>query len=819
MKQHWLKVLSLVIPLNACSSDESSPAPATDTSTDGSVDGDSSGSDSTDSDATGSDGDTVDGSDGDTTDGGDTTIEPTAPSFHFGTDPGQNLSEAPFPNDLYLEADGTVGLASLATDPVLSTLANPTILATWDAQLGVRKGFGSGMPIWFFQATGNAPDLATFADKIEIVVLDGPEKGRTVKPQVFWSAPAKALGVFPAWGDYLMAESTVAVVVRSGGKTDGGDAFAADPGLVRTLSETDPGGDGDVTAARAAFAPLRAWMTDNTVPAGDVIAATVFTTEPVLDVAQAVLKGVDDFTLEAPSARVRLDATADAWVDGGLIEGEDLASYFGSPVAPHELNPGMWDGNRERAGALAGDNKAYTGGTFTGRIDRVVNGSFVIPSFNSRVDGTTILNEPLKIEGGKAVATAETVVPFTLYLCSGTESTLGNMPVALVQHGGGAIRADATPFATANCQTGVATIVIDMIYHGGRRKQAVKDGQIAPTEADIVNVYTGKTEGDPDYSPDFVGDPGSAAASVGQLYALSASLQPNLIEANTLSIVADNYAVLRYLKEGDWTGLVPGLAFDDARIFHESLSFGTSYSTALLALADDFKGIVGSVGSSYILNVNMPMGPANAFQAGSIIKYALGLVTTEQELQANSLVDLPIGILAWLAERGDSHSFAPYILRHRPSDGPLPAVVHSGNTWDETLFNMAQLTFANAIGLPTFTAGEPWTIGSDVPGADLLAATAWTNAISNNVTFGGKTTTAGIFWQHHACHAQVLTALCAQRFEHPYPPLKLLSKELPEASPICGLHSQIGTFLSSLLEGDVGLIVSPTATCNETYGK
>ncbi len=823
MKRHWLKVLSLVIPISACSSDESSNALTTDTSADGAVEGDSAGSDSTDSDATGNDGDSTDGTDGGVTDGdvtdGDMTVEPTTPTFVFGTDPAQTVSLAPFPNDLYVAADGTLDVAPLASDPILSTLAKPEILTSWDAQIDLRKGFGSGMPIWLFASSGSAADLASFADKVEIVVLDGPEKGRTVKPQIFWSAPAGALGVFPAWGDYLMAESTVAVIVRAGGKDSEGEAFEADPSLLRTLSETDTGGDGDVTAARAAFAPLRAWMATESVAVGEVVAATVFTTEPVLDVAQAVLAGVDDFTLEAPTARVRYDATADAWVDGGLVVGEDLAEYFGTPMAPHELNPGMWEGNRERAGVLAGDGKPYEGGTFHGRVDRVVNGSFVMPSFNSRVDGATILNEPLKIAGGKAVATAETVVPFTLFLCTGTDDTLGKMPVAIVQHGGGAIRADATPFATANCQTNVATIVIDMIYHGGRRVTVVKDGQIAPSEADIVNIYTGKTEGDADYSPDFVGDPGSAAASVGQLYALSSSLKPDLIEANTLSIVAENYTLLRYVKEGDWSGLVPGLAFDDTRIFHQSLSFGTSYSTALLALSDDFRGIVGSVGSSYILNVNMPMGPSNAFQAGTIIKYALGLVTTEQELQGNSLVDLPIGILAWLAERGDSHSFAPYILRHRPSDGPLPAIVHSGNTWDETLFNMAQLTFANAIGLPTFTAGEPWTIGAEVPGADLLAATVWTDVVSNNVTFKGKTTTAGIFWQHHACHAQVLTALCAQRFEHPYPPLKMLATEIPEASPICGLHSQVGSFLSSLIEGDVAEIVSPIATCDDTYGK
>ena len=231
MKRHWLKVLSLVIPISACSSDESSNALTTDTSADGAVEGDSAGSDSTDSDATGHDGDSTDGTDGGVTDGdvtdGDMTVKPTTPTFVFGTDPAQTVSLAPFPNDLYVAADGTLDVAPLASDPILSTLAKPEILTSWDAQIDLRKGFGSGMPIWLFASSGSAADLASFADKVEIVVLDGPEKGRTVKPQIFWSAPAGALGVFPAWGDYLMAESTVAVIVRAGGKDSEGEAFEA----------------------------------------------------------------------------------------------------------------------------------------------------------------------------------------------------------------------------------------------------------------------------------------------------------------------------------------------------------------------------------------------------------------------------------------------------------------------------------------------------------------------------------------------------------------------------------------------------------------
>ena len=735
--------------------------------------------------------------------------------FRFGTAADQTISAAPFPNDLYLGADGNVHVAPFEDDPQIGGLAKATLLANYTAQANERTGFGSTSVVWFF--TDGPVDEASLEGRVHIVGLAGPDAGREVAAQAFWSPQAGAVGVLHAWGDYFVAGSTYGVVLTQGITTVDG-AAAAVPDDVRSL----------LASARAAeplgalwdrWAPLRAWLDPSAVATDDVLVATVFTTEEVLPLARAVFDAVDAFALTPPTMNVRWDETGAAFDVAQPVEGADLDTYFGVTEAPFATNPGLWLGSRERAAQLPGTDGPYEGGTGHFGIGRVLNGSIEVPVYNfAAVDGQ-IVNRAFRFEGGLPQADLTALVPFTLYLCEEHLAAPGDLPVAIFSHGGGAIRADSSAWAVANCGIGVATIAIDMVFHGGRRAQFLHDGGlIVPTAADVQNAFTGKASGDEGYVTDWIGDDASAVASVAPLFAVGVDADPLVIEANLLTIVSDTATLLRYLREGDWSQVQPGLSFDPTRIVHESLSFGTSFHGALLALEDGFAAVVGSVASGEMLSANLLMAPVNATQAAAVLASVLGLKTPHTQFQTFSLVDPILSIHQWLHERGDPMVFAPFVLRHRPTDA-LPPVLHSGNSWDETLYSPAQISYAAALGLVSYTSGDEWTIDPTIPGAARIdAAPAPADAIHDNVTFGGRTTTAAIFWRNEACHGQMHAALCTQSYEHPYPPIQILHDPIARPSPICALQAQYRAFVRSVLEDGRAEIRPPSGTCDDLYG-
>jgi len=745
----------------------------------------------------------------------DTGEPPPQGVFAFGIAIGQHLTAGPFPNDVLRNKDGIIEVG-LKSDPKLANATKKAaLLEQWDAYITERTGFGLGSPIWFPMAS--APDLDSFKDRIQLVTLTGPETDKVVDVIVFYNELIGALGVFPGFGHYLVSDTTYAVLISNGVTTE--DDETIEPAhnfrrLVTPIEELEPEEE-HLTAAREAYAPLRLWLSANALSPDDLVVGTVFTTEAVIEYGRALLKAVDEFELKPPTRRYLYDTESSSYLEAPILEGAAaLDAYFGLPVAPFEFNPGIWGWSRNRATLLPGYEQVYEGGTGHFGFSRVINGSIIVPLYN--FDGAEKpVNARLNIVGGKPQVRSHAMAPFSLYLCDAHMDDPSNVPVAVFNHGGGgASRSDVLGYANANCRAGVATIGIDMIFHGSRRrtKWLADDALLVPTEEDNFNQFTGKDE------PDYIGDPKSGAQSVAPLFAIEYDADPLIIEANLLQITADTYTLVRYLKEGDWSQILPGLTFDASHMFHNSLSFGTAFSTPLQALSDDFVGIASSVGTVQVLPINMPMAPGNAVQASGILNLALGTPTLPADLQAAAYQDFMVSLHYWLHQRGDPLPYAPHVLRFRPSD-KLPAVVSNGNSWDETLYNPAQLTYANAIGLPTYTSGEEWTLDATVPGADTLNATpAPAGAITGNANFGPATTTAAIFFRDRSCHAQVLTALCSEVWKHPYPPMEALEPGTTDYSPVCAIHTQIAAFNKSLLNGTTAEIIAPAGTCEALYG-
>ena len=500
------------------------------------------------------------------------TVPTESSQFRSGLLPGQQLSAGAFPNDALL-AGGKVSIATLSDDPGIAGSAKPEQLAIWDEMIAQRSGFSFAAPVWFFM--DETPELSTI--RVEIITLSGPELGKVSPVELFWNEQVGALGAFIAFGHYLIPDTTYAALVHSGGTTDTGAPLRPPADFIRLLVDEATGDSGPhVLAARDAYAPLRAWLADN--PTVDPTMGTVFTTEPVLAFGDPLIAAVESYALKPVSDRVWWNKEKGEWVVAEAVVGDDLDQLYGVAEAPHEFNPGLWgSGTRSRAN--------YTGGSGHFGLGAVINGSVMIPSYNQTVDTGKPVSSAFEYVDGKPVMRAEVVAPFTLILCEAHMDDPANVPIAIFNHGGGVSRQDVLAYANANCRVGIATVALDMIFHGSRRARTwlADEKVIAGSHPDTLNEYTTLSEGDPGYMPDYIGDPGPSAVPVGNLFSVESGADPRIIEANQATISLDTYALYRYLKEGDWSAVWPGLGFDMDNLFHSSLSFGSSYGTMLQA--------------------------------------------------------------------------------------------------------------------------------------------------------------------------------------------------------------------------------------------
>lgn len=786
----------------------------------------------TSTDSTASETSTTETTASETTEDGDgEVVEPPGHAFDFGLEAGQSIGDGPFPSDVLLGDDGFVDLAPIGNDARWGTLAKPEILARTDAQIARRKGFGFASSVYF--PMNVAVDLASFEGKVHFVALSGPEKDTVFPAEVFVPAQGGMLGAFPAWGHYLVPGSKYAVIIDVGVEDEDGASIPVHPDFAALMAAEPPAeASAAITRARALYAELRAFMAVRDTAA---VVGTVFTTEDSQTLLDDLMVATRGFALQTPTRRVRSTTTDTlTWETAVDIYGETaLQDYFGVASDDFAHTPGGWGpGNREDAKAFTSDGEAYDGGTFFGAVGGVINGTIAVPSFNLRANKTTgaVDSGPLSFdEGGKPVPTATALVPFTLFLCEGHVDGDGpdavSIPIAIFTHGGTALRSDALAFANVNCLVNRATIVLDLPFHGGRQTARwFADAQaVVPVHADALNTF--KPVGAAGRTNDYIGDNGGATTTVGGLFALGYGLDPEIIEANHLAVAVDTETLVRYLKDTSDKGLGPalGLTFDTSAIVHQSLSFGTSFGSAFLAQTEDIAAAVVSVGSGQMLSANLPMAPNNANLASNLFVSVLGLKTGVPEMTAGAYRDPIVSLFQWLCERGDPIAHAPFVLRHRRNDAPFH-VIGFGDSWDETLFTPAQITFANAWGLPVYTTAG-FELADGTPGEDTVEATAYPGgeAPKANVTVGAKTVSAGYFYFGDACHAAVVTPLCDSGYQPPYPPITPRAEPRVFASPICAIQAAVKTFLMDVDDGgDVGIPApdEPSAAdCDDLYVK
>jgi hypothetical protein len=229
------------------------------------------------------------------------------------SDQSEDFYRLPYPNDVR-KSGGKLSLAGhprpgaryLPFDPVQSYID----LAEQDL-----TGFGTNPSIYFRFTRNPTAASALMPGVVSLVNITptSPEYGKTraiLPPEVrtgkSYYVCAPYLIVHPVWGDPLRPGETYAAIIRSGLTDEAGAPFARDDdfGMMLTPTVTSTG----LGSAWAAYAPFRAWLTDQRVDASLILAAAVFTTQKVEDPIVGLRKAVREGAAPMIKGLVKCDA-------------------------------------------------------------------------------------------------------------------------------------------------------------------------------------------------------------------------------------------------------------------------------------------------------------------------------------------------------------------------------------------------------------------------------------------------------------------------------------------------------------------------------
>jgi len=197
----------------------------------------------------------------------------------------------PWPNDVRLDDDGTVNLRGF---PAGSTLVS-VYLAVFEQEV---RGWGTNAAVYFrFSSTLDTTSLpATPAETLLAnataylvnVDPDSPDYATRIPVEVTYSVAAgqfigaNHLVLRPVAGFTLREATTYAAILGRGVRDSRGRSLRKDVDFVHVMRDT-PLEDPVLEAARQAYAPLRAYLADQSLEPADVLNAAVFTTQSIVD--------------------------------------------------------------------------------------------------------------------------------------------------------------------------------------------------------------------------------------------------------------------------------------------------------------------------------------------------------------------------------------------------------------------------------------------------------------------------------------------------------------------------------------------------------
>lgn len=197
----------------------------------------------------------------------------------------------PWPNDVRLDADGTVNLQGF---PANSTLVS-IYLSVFEQEV---HGWGTNAAVYFrFSSSLDASSLpATSAESLApkataylvCVDPDSPDYATRIPVEVTYGAAAgefiggNHLVLRPVAGFTMREATTYAAILGRGVRDYRGRPLRKALDFVHML-RTTPVEDPALEAAWHAYAPLRAYLADQSMEPTDILNAAVFTTQPIVD--------------------------------------------------------------------------------------------------------------------------------------------------------------------------------------------------------------------------------------------------------------------------------------------------------------------------------------------------------------------------------------------------------------------------------------------------------------------------------------------------------------------------------------------------------
>ena len=683
-------------------------------------------------------------------------------------DGAQSTDSIPWPSDLFLDASGHVAPAALPLGDSAQTTSLLNDLKT------TQDGFGVFTGAYFPVAAGSV-DPASLTSHVHLYPLSckngAPLPADEIPVYIRLRSQDKPQRIYarPETGIVLREACTYAYVITRDVVTSDMGALTPSADLTALLADASP--EPRLAHAHDVYAPLRTRLASGAVTAVQVAAATVFTTHSLTP---DYLKGRAQL-VAAPKPKATVTyifARTQASGDDGSLE-----YLFGTPEVEQ---PGM-------------DN---LGGVSHTGIDYVVQGTFQTIDFLGGttknaigIDATVVGQVEYDANGPKAKGMIN--VPFTLVIPTGADLT--NLKYAVVQHGLGAERMDMITVANTLAVKGIASILIDLPFHGGRSPAAV-DKVFAMTG---VMGPDGFAETDANPSFGFFSLNGNPGAGI-------PNLSPRSVRSHFFQAVNDIERAFLLMSTGDLSAIgakdarLTTLHFDATAEAYVGESFGSMIGTIVSAFEPKLVATVLDVGGGGTIFPLLLNSAEFAPLFGTLLDSNLGANAAGGNDPADT--DWAYNLAEMLLDGGDSLAFSPYVVAQQTysATADSPCHVLQLSAWhDEVVPNPANIALARGLGLTPLTL-------SDGVAPDVLswAVTPATGMLSGNGA-GGRT--AAFVQFHDAIHVM----MTERKGNHNYdlskgvPPFPTLTTPVPVDNPIDRIHAIVGSFVDAALKGQV----------------
>jgi hypothetical protein len=689
-----------------------------------------------------------------------------------------NLQDLPWPSDLSRDAAGHPRLGRL------TGITDTPLLAAIRDDLAQQDGFAVTAGAFFQMPDGTEP--ASIAGRALLLDL----AGGTPVPSTATLRSDGILVIRPRNGQVLAQRHQYAYALYRGIVARGRLLQASSDFLALRDSRTRPS-DARLGRAWDLFRPFFEAV-DRQEPSGekraDLICASVFTTQSVTDLLASARQAV---RARPPTAARVAYIFAEQSRPGDSASLDDL---MGHPVG---TRPGCYSSCKPPDSPMVHDQLAF-----------VVQGAFVAADFLAQ---TVASNDPARPnatqagtigrdDAGRPLQRGETLVPFTLALPQHPwGGSYSQQPVVLYGHGLGGDRDSLLAVANRLAASGLATIAIDLPFHGMREPGAVDLARNVPCHP------AGQSGADCQSGPDGLAD-GASNAFLHFFHVTSDAartpLDPRFVRSAFQQSVIDLMSLVWLVESGSFDELgrrdprLAGLSFRRGSLAFLSESLGSILGAVLLAVEPDVRAaalVVGGGGILIPLSVwSGDFGPA----ARIVLSTATGIGDTGDPLET----DLQLNLMQELLEPADPLAFAPYVVRGRLPGASAKNVLLFEAYEDETVPNIANEALGQALGLEVVSTAAGGQPRLDYFGGPIQPIPA---PITGNIRLAAGAVTAAFVQMNVATHGMLARQVGQRTRNTRDPDLPLLPMAIDITNPTEDVQGAATSFLVDFYAGRV----------------